>query len=60
VQSEGEVPLDLTIYYCKGGNDALCLIHNRSLLLPVKADEKASDHAEVSYMIETQMGEGFQ
>jgi hypothetical protein len=60
VQSEGEVLLDLTIYYCKGGNDALCLIHNRSLLLPVKADEKASDHAEVSYMIETQMGEGFQ
>ena len=51
-QSEREVPLDLTLYYCKGGNDALCLIHSRSLKLPLQVDQAASDHARVAYTVE--------
>jgi hypothetical protein len=51
-QSECEVPLDLTLYYCKGGNDALCLIHSRSLKLPVRVDKTGSDHARVTYAVE--------
>ena len=49
-QSERDVPLDLTLYYCKGGNDALCLIHSRSLLLPVRVDEK---EARIKYAFHT-------
>lgn len=51
-QSERDVPLDLTLYYCKGGNDALCLIHSRSLKLPVRVDETASDQVTIPYAVE--------
>lgn len=50
-QSTGEVPLDLTLYYCKGGSDAICLIHSRPLHLPVQVDLRASDHVTVPYTI---------
>lgn len=53
VPSEREVPIDLTIYYCKGGNDALCLIHNRSLRLPVRVgDGAAGKQATIPYRVE--------
>jgi hypothetical protein len=51
-QSERDVPLDLTLYYCIGGNDALCLIHSRSLKLPVRVDKVAGDHVIVPYTLE--------
>jgi hypothetical protein len=50
-QTEREVPLDLTLYYCKGGNDALCLIHSRSLKLPLRVDKAAGDHVTVPYTV---------
>jgi hypothetical protein len=50
-QSERDIPLDLTLYYCKGGNDALCLIHSRSLKLPVRVNEAAGNHVSVSYAV---------
>jgi DNA-binding beta-propeller fold protein YncE len=50
-QTEHEVPLGLTLYYCKGGNDALCLIHSRALNLPVRVDKAAGDHVEVPYAV---------
>jgi hypothetical protein len=53
VQSERDVPIDLTLYYCKGGNDALCLIHSRSLMLPLKLDNDARNQVSVRYAVET-------
>lgn len=54
VQSEHEIPLDLTIYYCEGGKDALCLIHSRSLRLPVKIDNHvASNQVSIAYIVAT-------
>jgi hypothetical protein len=50
-QSERDIPLDLTLYYCKGGNDALCLIHSRSLKLPIRVDKDAEDHVTVPYTV---------
>lgn len=50
-QVGSSIPLNLTLYYCKGGNDALCLIHSRSLVLPVRVDEAASDPARVRYAV---------
>lgn len=46
-QLDREVPLDLTLYYCKGGNDALCLIHSRLMKLPIRVDKTAEDHVTV-------------
>ena len=50
-QSEHEVPLDLTLYYCQGENAALCLIHSRSLMLPVRVDQAAGDHVSLPYAV---------
>ena len=50
-QSGQEVSLDLTLYYCQGENAALCLIHSRSLTLPVRVDKSASDHVSVPYLV---------
>ena len=51
VQSGRDIPLDLTLYYCQDGNAALCLIHSRSLLLPVRMDESAGDRVSVPYTV---------
>ena len=50
-QAGRELPLDLTLYYCQGENAALCLIHSRSLILPVRVDEAAGDQVSVPYAV---------
>lgn len=50
-QTGRELPLDLTLYYCQGENAALCLIHSRSLILPVRVDEAAGDQVSVPYLV---------
>lgn len=52
-QSEREVPLALTLYYCKSGNEGLCLIHNKALMLQVRVDPTASDHVSIQYPVAT-------
>jgi hypothetical protein len=51
-QAERDVPVDLTLYYCKGENDALCLIHSRSLKIPVKLNKSAGDRVSIPYPVE--------
>ncbi|MBE0698903.1 MAG: hypothetical protein IH586_18455, partial [Anaerolineaceae bacterium] len=53
-QSAREIPLDLTLYYCQGDNAALCLIHSRSWLLPVRVDKAAGDHVRVPYAVDAE------
>jgi sugar lactone lactonase YvrE len=49
---DGEVPFDLTLYYCQEEDDRLCLIHDRRLLLPVRVDQGAPSTARVVYTVE--------
>jgi hypothetical protein len=51
-RSEMEVPFELRIYYCKDGNEALCMIHRASLSLPLRVDEQGQERVEVPYRIE--------
>jgi DNA-binding beta-propeller fold protein YncE len=46
-----DIPLDLRLYYCQGGNSALCLIHNQSLVLPVQVEENGGDQVSISYSL---------
>lgn len=50
-QSAGDIPLDLTLYYCTDENAGLCLIHSRSLRMLVRVDAAAGDHARVPYSV---------
>jgi hypothetical protein len=46
-----EIPLELTLYYCSDGNTTLCLIHSRTLVLPVEIDAAAGDQVEIAYPV---------
>lgn len=51
VHSRQDIPLNLTLYYCQDGSEALCLIHSRKLMLPVNVDNAAGEQVSVPYMI---------
>ncbi len=52
VESAGDVPLEVTLYYCAEGNNGLCLIHDRTWWLPVQIEEGAAALARVPYPVD--------
>ncbi len=52
VEADQDVNLNLTLYYCREGNEGLCLIHDRQLILPLRVQEGAPGAIRVPYPVE--------
>ena len=51
VGQDCELTLDMTLYYCQEGDERLCLIHDRRLVLPVMMSAGAPDAVQVTYSV---------
>jgi DNA-binding beta-propeller fold protein YncE len=51
IDTDREVTLDLSIYYCQEKEAALCLIHNRKLVLPVRVAPGKPAQVRIPYSI---------
>ncbi len=50
--SDQDEHINLTLYYCREGNEGLCLIHDRQLILPLRVREGAPGAVRLSYPVE--------
>jgi len=48
---EGEVGVDLTIYYCEVEKASLCLLHNVRLQVPLAVDDAGDSVLELDYTL---------
>lgn len=54
-RESGELPLEITLYYCEDTNLGVCLIHDRKAVLPVTVKEGAPKNVKVDYPIEEKL-----
>jgi DNA-binding beta-propeller fold protein YncE len=52
IQTDGDVALEVTLYYCTVENAGLCLIHDRKLLLPVQVSADGPATLRLAYPVE--------
>ena len=51
VQTDTDLHLNLTLYYCETDDQRLCMIHNTDLLLPLTVTERGKTSVHVGYKI---------
>jgi hypothetical protein len=49
--SDTELPLELTLYYCQADNQGVCLIEDRRFILPMKVQEGGPETALAVYTV---------
>lgn len=50
--ADQNLPLDLTLYYCQAEDSQLCLIHSRSLVLPVRVVSSGEHQVRIPYLVQ--------
>ncbi len=51
LEGDQDLRLNMTIYYCREGNEGLCLIHDRLLTLPMRVKEGAPGAVRIPYPV---------
>jgi hypothetical protein len=51
VPDDRDVALDLTVYYCREGEEGLCLIDDERLIIPFKVRAGAPSEVRIGYAV---------